>query len=186
MTGRKYRDSKYRKILKPHPSNKIQSTDDLINKITDYFEECDRGKEYKWVNRKNEVMIENLPIPYSIVGLALALGYADRASLWVAVDQWKYRYPDWFIIINRARSVIEADILNKAQLRMYDAKVSSLNLAANFGYTQEVKVNMEHTHVISDSDRKMFAKIADQMTSGTKQLIDPSIIDAEYEDVDDE
>lgn len=103
--------------------------------IDKYFDDCEKGKDVTII-RKNAVVTVNKQIPKTIAGLALALGFIARQSLLDYSNKDKFSET-----ITRAKLQVENDTLIGAMTGEYEAKMSALNLAVNFGYVVKTEIS---------------------------------------------
>ena len=96
--------------------------------IDAYFEKCDTGKTVTVIRKGKPVEITK-KIPKTIIGLTLALGFDSRASLLNYAARTEF-----LTIITRAKQMVEQDTIEGGMCAEYDARITGLNLAANFGY----------------------------------------------------
>lgn len=151
--------------------------------IEAYFAMCDEGKPYKRVV-KGAVVELTEPIPYTMSGLALALGFTSRQTL------LNYEGKPAFVdVIKRARTkVLEGCEL--ALMRGDRNPTGPLFLAKNAGRDSLVD-KTEHQSTI---DNTITVKVEGyslpgnmvNVISGQSQpsLVAESVADAEYEEVD--
>ena len=82
---------------------KHEAAEALQKDFDKYFKECDKGEMVeKWDPKKNEVVKFKRKIPYTVIGLILSAGYADRQSFQDLEDN-----PIFSFTIKKARARIE-------------------------------------------------------------------------------
>jgi hypothetical protein len=103
-----------------------------------YFETCDEGELIDHVLKTGEVVKLRRPIPYTMTGLALALGFCDRQALW----NYKERNEgseNFVDTIKRARARIEEQ--RSRQLLDGSNPVGKIfDLKNNFGWVDKHEV----------------------------------------------
>ncbi len=110
--------------------------------IRDYFKKCEDGETVTRPNKRGELVTYTRKIPYTVAGLALALGFNSRQSL-LDYCGGKNRDSARFVdTISRAKTMIEQENITRAALGDYDAKIMTLNLSANFGYSTKAQVEV--------------------------------------------
>jgi hypothetical protein len=103
-----------------------------------YFAMCDLGVDEQVHSRNRGVQILRRSIPYTIPGLALALGFDSRSSLHrVLHDE---RYKAFWHTLTRARTRIERQRLEKPLVGLHDSKMAQFDLKNNFDYKDKVEV----------------------------------------------
>jgi len=145
--------------------------------IDQYFEDCD-GKPYldddgkPMLNKYGEPIIIGQK-PYTVTGLALALGFNSRMSLLNYQD--KVEFMD---TIKRAKSRIES----YAESRLYDrdgvngAKFSLINNFKGWKESQSIDINgdqpiqVQHVHQLSDDQLEQIESMFQQQLPG--EIID--------------
>jgi hypothetical protein len=97
----------------------------LEQKINDYFEICDAGRQTQSVTKRGEVIQINKPIPYTYEGLAYHLD--------CDTDLFKNyeKRDEFFPIISRARQKIKSSWVSKGLGDDHNAKIVALCLAAH-------------------------------------------------------
>lgn len=135
------------------------TVDLLQNKIDEYFKHCDKGKPsvamkrgFPMLNKDNEPITIHTPIPYTIQGLIVFLGYGSNNAIY----ELKKRGSKWRDAIIRARKVIETNRIERALLGEVDSKIATLDLITNFGYTQ--KQEIQHSGNVQIDVKDSFKK----------------------------
>lgn len=108
---------------------KYKTPEEMQLKIDEYFAKCDKGETISVVRKGGVIEVER-KIPYTVEGLCLALGFADRSSLLDYKDQ----NDEYFHIIAQAKTKIARNNIEGGMLGEYEPKITGLNLQANFGY----------------------------------------------------
>jgi len=99
--------------------------------IDEYFKKCDETVIVKQVVQKGEIVEVPTPLPYTVIGLANALG-VDRRTI------NNYKDSDiFFPIIASARARIEEQNLAMGLIGAHDSRIAALNLASNYGYSEK-------------------------------------------------
>lgn len=124
--------------------------EELQRRIDQYFEDCDgkilRDKDGNPVRNKDGKIIRDDRKPYTITGLALAIGFNSRQSLLNYQEK-----PEFFDTIMRAKARVE----RYAEERLYDnngANGAKFSLANNFkGWTekQSIEADVKNTVTIN-------------------------------------
>ena len=125
---------------------------DLEIACNDYFATCDVGETVQIVRRGEAVDVKKA-IPYTVPGLALHLGYANRHSIHDLKQD-----PLHSATIKRALSSIENQRVAKALNGEQDSRFAQFDLKNNFGYkdTQEVtNVNINITLTDKEIDQRL-------------------------------
>lgn len=127
---------------------KWTDADVFIQTIEAYFEYCDTHMITKQVPHSKGITIVKTPIPYTMAGLARALGISRDAlnrykqqdsPLATTNPEAAQRMSD---AIYTARDRIHENNLNMGLLGCHDAKISELNLLNNFGYSRKVELEL--------------------------------------------
>lgn len=149
--------------------------DELADACRDYFLWCDVGETVEVIRRGKAVPVKKA-IPYTVPGLALYLGYANRSAIWDLKQKPAFR-----ATILRALSQIEQQRVSKALLGEQESRFAQFDLINNCGYTsskQEVNVNAQITY----SDDELAARIAsiESRTDAIEQRPDVTVIDGDF------
>lgn len=122
-------------LKKRGPKPIIPSAKDAQKKIDEYFAYCDARIQQVYSAKADGVIEVLNPAPYTVPGLAYALGFSEKSSLYNQTD------PEIIDVIKRALLKIESDHNEK----MIDKGVagSLFSLKNHFGYVDEQK--HEHT-----------------------------------------
>ena len=108
-----------------------------MQRATDrYFKDCDTGRPREKITKKGKVVIINEPTPYSVQGLAYALGFSSTQSLtdYKAKDAGEEdaEHPSFSGVLARARLRILAHRIEQGLLGYQESKVVALDLAVTF------------------------------------------------------
>ena len=139
--------------------------------IDAYFQHCDDNPIIGVVRKKNADPIEvKLERPYTVIDLALTLGFVSRQSL----DDYVQRNgaKTWAAgIIRRAKGRIEGQRLRMGLLGEVDSHIARLDLSSNFGYSEK---NVTEHHLIddriTDEERALLKDAAKHLAEQRKSL----------------
>jgi len=126
---------------KPEQRNEFQAA------IDQYFVDCDNTTiTKKQVTGKGDIIDVPMSRPYTMAGLAEAVGMSREI-----LNQYKNGvFAD---IIARARERIERQNVELGLLGCHDARLATLNLASNYGYSTKQEMSIAHsTAEISDAE----------------------------------
>lgn len=140
-----------------------------------YFTECDIGETVQVVRRGKAVDVKKA-IPYTVPGLAYALGFAARQSVWDLKQN-----PVFTDTIRRALVKIENQRVVKALLGEQESRFAQFDLINNSGYTSsktEVKNTLEIT--MGDDELKNRLAILDDKLAAVEQRQDAPVIEGEF------
>jgi hypothetical protein len=163
---------------------KYKTPEEMESAIEDYFTLCKLGEEFKWVDKKGMYHCETLPIPPSTESLSLHLGFVNRSSLLDYETRHKDSQERYSSIIKRAKSKIAARKLALAEMGQLNDRVVMFDLAVNHGYIQEININVNETHQLSDQDRALLGNMLKQIP-GQLQSLPQVVIDVEAEEIQD-
>jgi hypothetical protein len=162
-----------------HPGGrprKYQDPTQLQILIDQYFAKCDATIIQKQVVQKGQIILVPTPEPYTMAGLAAHLEIDRR-------DLLKYsEYEEFVPVIAQARRKIEVQNINLGLVGCHDSRLAALNLASNYGYSEnKAEVNVQ-VNVAMLQDGELEAKLArlvekvgiDQL----KQLAPPETVSA--------
>lgn len=140
---------------------KYSDPEEMIPVMQAYFDECDKGGTII-IKQGNQLKEVHRAYPYTWAGLALALGFKDRHSLWDYCNVNKHKdaktAEGFSHIISRAKSLIEAQTVNGSMLGKFDSKMSALTLSANHGYTTKTEQEITHKGMVSLEQRLLRAE----------------------------
>jgi len=125
---------------------KFKSPEELQKKIDAYFEHCDNTIIKIQHPFSKGITTVKTSKPYDIAGLASFLD-TNRQTLLNYQAQEPY-----FDVISRAKERIEADIVAKSMLGIYNPKIAALNLASNYNYSEKQDIDVKKTLEITMSD----------------------------------
>ena len=144
--------------------------DTLQAAIDAYFTSCDIEKEVQTLTKRGDVVTYKRKTPYTVIDLALTLGFVSRQSL----DDYVQRNgaKTWAAgIIRRAKGRIEAQRLQMALLGDVDSHIARLDLSSNFGYSEK---NVTEHHLIddriTDEERRLLKDAARHLAEQRKSL----------------
>lgn len=130
--------------------------------VAAYFSYCDTNMIEKQMGHSKGITILRIPTPYSMAGLARALGISRDAlnrykhqdnGLAEANPEIAQRIAD---IIYAAREKIHENNVSMALTGCHDSKIAELNLVNNFGYTRKTEVELPaggEINVVFSTDR---------------------------------
>jgi len=136
-----------RPIGRPPKYDKINGPTQMQADIDAYFKRCKDGKKII-VIRKGQPVETTKEIPKTVAGLAHALGFNSRVSLLNYTDK-----PEFMSIITRAKLEIEMDNVEGGMLGEYESRITTLNLASNYGYS--TKNETEHSGAVDIKEIKI-------------------------------
>ena len=130
--------------------------------VNAYFNYCDTNLIEKQMGHSKGITIMRIPTPYSMAGLARALGISRDA-----LNRYKHQDNGLADInpeiaqrtadcIYRARERIHENNISMGLLGMHDSKISELNLINNFGYTRRTEIELPvggEINVVFSTDR---------------------------------
>ena len=126
---------------KKHPGGrplKFPTPEAMQEKIDEYFKECDENTK-AFITKDGDVMEVPQPIPYTIEGLAVALG-VDRVTL------LNYEKRDeFFSTIRSAKDKVLRNMTERSLIGDNVASVSIFLLKNNYGYRDTQHVEQETT-----------------------------------------
>ena len=116
---------------------KFKTVEELQSAIDDYFAECDnRLKEIH--TKEGDSLAVNVPEPYTMAGLAYALGM-DRRSL------LNYSNRDnFFPLVKAARARVERDV-ERRLLETQNQSGAIFNLKNNFDWRDKTEQDINHS-----------------------------------------
>ena len=146
--------------------------DTLQKAIDAYFTSCDIEKEVQTLTKRGDVVTYKRKTPYTVIDLALALGFDNRHSLFDYEKRNNGKV--WAAsIIRRAKGRIEAQRLQMALLGDVDSHIARLDLSSNFGYSEK---NVTEHHLIDDritDEERRLLKDAAKHLAEQRQLAAP-------------
>ena len=127
-----------------------------------YFRYCDTNLIEKQMGHSKGITIMRIPTPYSMAGLARALGISRDA-----LNRYKHQDNGLADVnpeiaqriadcIYQARERIHENNISMGLLGMHDSKISELNLINNFGYTRRTEIELPaggEINVVFSTDR---------------------------------
>lgn len=139
----------------------FKTVKELQDKIDEYFVYCDNRTRKKWADDKDKEFMIADPAPYTMHGLARALGLSRQALM-------EYSHKDGFgDAIKAAREKIAEDV----ETRLMDGKAQAgaiFNLKNNFGWKDktETDITTDGKPLVGfDLHGKDFNKESDQSTA---------------------
>lgn len=130
---------------------KFETPEQMQKAIDAYFDKCDNAVE--WVATKVGPMEIPSPDPYTIEGLAVALGMSRQSLLNYSKEE---RFDGLFVdTIMCAKTRVLNSIVTGSIKGRFNANASNFNLKNNFGYTEKQEVG------ISDADSTIKIEIVD-------------------------
>ena len=145
----------------PYRPPKYSDPSEMEPIINAYFEKCDEGREYI-VKKGNQNIAVYKRSPYTWVGLALALGFESRQSLWAYCNRNKHeddiKAKGFGYIITCAKARIEDQNLAGAMSGEYDTRITALTLSANHGYATKTESKVDIKGSVSLEERLLRAE----------------------------
>lgn len=120
---------------------KYKNVEDMQKNIDKYFDLCDNNMEVKYNDAGEEILYLE-PLPYTVTGLALELGFTSRQAL--LNYEGKKEFQD---TIKKAKLKIE----NYAERKLYTAKNCTgviFNLKNNYGWKDKTEQDVNMTQEI--------------------------------------
>lgn len=112
---------------------RFETPEKMQEAIEAYFAKCDAGRERKVVSQGRVVVVQGSPIPYTVSGLALALG-VDLDTL--ANYEKRKGYEDYFGIVRAAKLRVLQCLEERGLTGEYNAALVKFQLSCNFGYKE--------------------------------------------------
>ena len=112
----------------------------MQEKIDSYFKKCD-NRTVKQVTRDGVLVNVPAPMPYTVEGLADALGFECMESL-LNYEKTK-GYEDFFSTIKKAKLKIQQNKLERGLLGSSVASVTIFDLKNNHGYKDKTEVGID-------------------------------------------
>ena len=145
----------------PHRPPKYSDPADMAPVIDAYFAKCDAGREVI-VKKGKDLIATHQRMPYTWPGLALALGFADRHSLWAYCNENKHKdditAQGFRHIITRAKTAVENQTIEGSMLGEYEGRISALTLSANHGYATKTESKVDIKGSVSLEERLLRAE----------------------------
>jgi hypothetical protein len=113
---------------------KYNSVEEMDKKIQEYFDECDNNTKEILDKKDGGLITISFPLPYTVEGLALALGFCDRNSL---LDYQKEEgYEEYFRTIKNAKLKTQQNKVVNGLTGVYNSAVTIFDLKNNHGYRE--------------------------------------------------
>lgn len=112
---------------------KFETPEKMQEAIEAYFAKCDAGRERKVVSQGRVVVVQGSPIPYTVSGLALALG-VDLDTL--RNYETKKGYEEFHEIVRNAKIAVLQCLEERGLVGEYNAALVKFQLSCNFGYKE--------------------------------------------------
>lgn len=120
---------------------KFESPEELEEAIQQYFDDCDSNTREVYIKAKQEIETISFPLPYTIEGLALALGFTTRHSL---LNYEKAKgYEEYFTTIEKAKLQVQNNKVTGLISDQYSTAGTIFDLCNNHKYEQ--KTNIEQS-----------------------------------------
>jgi len=116
---------------------RYKTPEEMQKAIDAYFARCENGRKVTIIKKGKPIDVMK-PIPMTVAGLALALGFLSREAL------LKYSgKPEFVSVIARAKLRIQEDMASRGLTGESESKITSLILASDFGYStrQDISVS---------------------------------------------
>lgn len=143
---------------------KYQSEAQLQEAIDDYFDQCDNRIVQVFSKKIGDVVEINDPEPYTVSGLAYAMGVDRDTLLNYAKDE------RFFGAIKRAKNKVHLDVERRLMER--NATGAIFNLKNNFGWKDEQvvknEVDITTTHTVPPEMLEGFTAYLEQQTKTGK------------------
>lgn len=116
----------------------------LQTKINEFFKDCEKGKEAKWIDKRGNYQEKTISTPPTVWGLTLFLGFCSYDALLALGKKENFAG-----IIMRAKLKCGQELNLRALTGQVDAKIATLNLSANHGMvlkqdnTLDAKITVE-------------------------------------------
>lgn len=114
---------------------KFKSAEELQSKIDEYFDHCDNRIRYVYSKKRDEVVEIIDPEPYTMAGLAYALG-VDRDTILNYEKRENYS-----ALIKEARIRVQTDV-ERRLMEGSNAAGAIFNLKNNFGYKDRTETDI--------------------------------------------
>ena len=121
----------------------LESPEQMIERAEKYFDECDEGRTIEKVTKKG-IEFLTVPIPYTVPGLALALGFNHREALRDYESKEGYS-----LTIKALRSRIERQRVEKMLTGEQSTIGSIFDLKCNFNYIDTPQPDVDVPHLTS-------------------------------------
>ena len=140
---------------------RYETAEEMQEAIDQYFKDCDTGKPRDNLTKKGEVVKLMEPIPYTIEGMAVALGFSSRKAFYRYKTKDPESDPDevpertnrltFGDTIARARLRVKAHRIEQGLLGYQESKVVALDLAVNFKMQPKLELPEGAQIIIGDS-----------------------------------
>lgn len=131
---------------------------ELREKIDGYFAQCDKGGDVQ-LARKNGPVTVKRAMPYTLPGLAVALGFTGTQAMLGGMTS----DPECADLLIYARSRIEDQRLSLGLLGDFDSKLVTLDLVNTHNYVtkkEEVRTTTTIEYTDTELDRRLAAMTA--------------------------
>jgi hypothetical protein len=127
---------------RPKGSLKIESEEELVRAINEYFDFCDNRTQQVYSAKADGIVEVIDPEPYTMSGLAGAMGIDRRTLLNYTKDE------RFFSHIKAARNKVERDV----ERRLMEGKAQTgaiFNLKNNFDWKDQTQQDINHSGNVS-------------------------------------
>lgn len=156
----------------------FENPEDMAKEIEKYFITCDKGQIEQSII-KGKLTTTLIPIPKTIEGLCLAIGFKARSSFYDYMERNKHSNDtikaEFAYMLSRARLLIGNNRLTESLLGNQDGKIAALDLQTNHGYAQRKEIDTRSIMItITDKD-------LDKRLERTLKRIGEPVVEAEFE-----
>lgn len=116
--------------------------------VEDYFTECEKGITVTRPNKRGELVTWTRPVPYTIAGLIMHLGFTCREAMGIYLRE----RPGFADAITYARTRIEQSRVCAALTGDVEPKIAALDLAVHFGYNPEKRIEINNVTNLSEQE----------------------------------
>jgi len=119
-------------------AKKFESVEDLEEHIQEYFDDCDSNTREVYDKKEQTIVTINSPLPYTIEGLALALGFLSREAL---LNYEKAKgYEEFFSTVKEAKLKVQNNKVSGLIIDTYSTAGTIFDLCNNHGYQQKMNI----------------------------------------------
>lgn len=119
---------------------KYTSPEHMEEVIQEYFDKCDENMRKVYNKKTEEVEEISSPLPYTIEGLALALGFNSREAL---LNYEKAPgYEEYFGTIKKAKLKVQENKVVNGMIGEYNQAVTIFDLKNNHGYKDKTETDL--------------------------------------------
>jgi len=122
---------------RPRIFETVEAMQEAIDK---YFEECKASLKEIYDKKKQELVTVNEPTPWTVEGLALALGFCDLNTL--LNYEKKEGYEEFFSAVKKAKLKIQQNKVINGLNGNYNPAVAIFDLKNNHGYRDKTETDL--------------------------------------------